>query len=201
MSELEITRDDVGGRARVWKMAPNDPKAAAIAAHRIRHPWYRCQALTRAAEFSNGPRRSALLDSAFEAAREQREPNRIVTVSSWPIRVLAGFSPERTAELIGDLVKIAETEPHNLRRAHALQMLAFSISSQPELLRLIVPAMVATVLGGGGTEWTVSSATSSKWFAQAIPNCLVPWRSITSQATNRKSYLTRFPNPRHDKST
>lgn len=150
MSELEITRDDVGGRARVWKMAPNDPKAVAIAAHRIRHPWYRCQALTRAAEFSNGPRRSALLDSAFEAAREQREPNRIVTVSSWPIRVLAGFSPERTAELIGDLVKIAETEPHNLRRAHALQMLAFSISSQPELLRLIVPAMVATVLGGGG---------------------------------------------------
>lgn len=150
MSELEITRNDVGGRARVWKMAPNDPKAAAIAAHRIRHPWYRCQALTRAAEFSNGPRRSALLDSALEAAREQDEPNRIVTVSSWPIRVLAGFSPERTAELIVDLVKIAESEPHNLRRAHALRMLALSISGRPELLRLMVPAMVETVLGGGG---------------------------------------------------
>lgn len=150
MSELPITSEDVRGRSRVWKMAPNDPNEAAAAARRIKHPWYRCQALARAAEFSSGRKRSQLIQASIQAAQEQDEPNRVVTVSSWPVRVLAEVSPTQAADLIRQLVSVAETEPHNLRRAHALQSLAFSVSNRPELLGLVVPAMATAILGGGG---------------------------------------------------
>ena len=150
MSELPITQDDVRWRSRVWNMAPEDPNGAAAAARRIKHPWYRCQALARVAEFSNGPKRSELLQASIQAAQEQDEPNRVVTVSSWPVRILADASPTQAADLIRQLISVAETEPHNLRRAHALQSLAFSVSNRPELLGLIVPAMATAILGGGG---------------------------------------------------
>jgi len=150
MGGLSITRDDVRGRPRVWEMAPDDPNEAATAARRIRHPWYRCQALARAAEFSSGPKRLQLIEASIQAAQEQDEPNRIVTVSSWPVRVLAETSPETAANLVRSLLDIAEREPHNLRRAHALQSLAFSVSSYPELLGIVVPALAASILGGGG---------------------------------------------------
>lgn len=150
MSELSITRDDVRARSLVWEMASDDPKAAAEAAHRIRHPWYRCQALARVAELSSGPVRYKLLEAAFSAAKEQREPNRIVTVSSWPLRVLADSSSEGAAQVARFLVDVAETEPHNLRRAHALQALAGAAAGHPALLSLIVPALASAILGGGG---------------------------------------------------
>lgn len=150
MSELSITRDGVRARSRVWEMASDDPKAAAETARRIRHPWYRCQALARAAEFSSGPIRYKLLEAAFSAAKEQREPNRIVTVSSWPLRVLADSSSERAAQVARLLVDVAETEPHNLRRAHALQALASAVAGRPALLSLIVPALASAILGGRG---------------------------------------------------
>ncbi|HCH0556340.1 TPA: hypothetical protein NKO30_006470 [Pseudomonas aeruginosa] len=48
------------------------------------------------------------------------------------------------------MIHVAETEPHNLRRAHALQSLAFPVSRSPSLLGLVVPAMAKAILGGHG---------------------------------------------------
>ena len=150
MSALQVTSDDVGGRSRVWKLAPLDPAGAAKAARQIGHPWYRCQALSRAAEFHDGAKRLRLLDLALNAAREQSEPNRIVTVSSWPMRVLAACASERAEQAIRELIEIAAAEPHNLRRANALQALAASVQGSPALLSLVVPELAAAILGGGG---------------------------------------------------
>lgn len=150
MAEMEITREDVAGRAKVHKLAVDDPKGAVALALRIKHPWYRCQALSCAAEQMAGSERQKWLLKALEVAREQSEANRIVTVSSWPIRVLGGSSPSIAAQHVAELVGLAETEPHTLRRAHALQALAFSVADHPGLLELVVPTLVEALLSGHG---------------------------------------------------
>ena len=109
MSELPITTADIHGRRRVFAMAPDDPDGPAAIARKIKHPWYRCQALSRAAEFSSGAKRSALLKAAIEAAYEQSEPNPIVTVASWPVAAMAEGSPAQAADVIRQLLGIAET--------------------------------------------------------------------------------------------
>ncbi|MGO4221986.1 hypothetical protein AB4Y64_09045 [Lysobacter sp. TAF61] len=150
MSEQEITRRDVTERARVRKVAEQDPRRAVEIARGIKHPWYRCQALSIASEHLAGRDQEKTLLAALEAAKEQHEVNRVVTVSSWPIQVLSGTSPDLAARRIEELVSLANSEPHNLRRAHALQALAFAVRDHPNLLGLVVPALVEALLGGGG---------------------------------------------------
>ena len=71
---MEITRDDVQGRARATDLAESDVDAAADAAYRIRHPWYRCQALTAVADAQSDKLRAMqLVRDAFRAAKEQSE--------------------------------------------------------------------------------------------------------------------------------
>jgi hypothetical protein len=150
MCVRDITREDVGARARVADIAPKDSGAALKLARNIKHPWYRCQALASIAPYLARKDREQVLEAALMAAREQCEINPIVTVSAWPIRELAISHLELAADRIRGLVILANTEPHNLRRAHALQRLAFSVSGHPTLLSLIVPALTDALLGGGG---------------------------------------------------
>lgn len=152
MSEMEITREDVAGRTRVGKLAPLDTGRALKAAHAIKHPWYRCQALSMAAEYMTGPDQRRVLMSALAAAQELGEVNRIVSVSSWPIRELVAADSGSAGKYVVALVALAETEPHNLRRAHALQALALAVSSCPDLLGCVVPALVTALIGGHGTR-------------------------------------------------
>ena len=150
MWKTDITPGDVRGRSQVSALAPKDPRAALELAHRIKHPWYRCQSLAAVAEFLRGKEQLVALNAALAAAREQGEPNRIVTVASWPIRVLARVAPANAEACLAGLVATAESEPHNLRRAHALQALARAVSPHPSLLEKVVPALVEALLGGHG---------------------------------------------------
>lgn len=150
MSEMEITREDVAGRARAGKLAPLDIDRSLQTARGIKHPWYRCQALATAAEHMAGRDQERVVLESLAAGHEQDEVNRVVTVSSWPIRVLAKVRPELAAKHVEDLVALAETEPHNLRRSHALQSLAYAVSGHPELLGRVVPALVGALVGGHG---------------------------------------------------
>ncbi|WP_363797732.1 hypothetical protein ABU614_21395 [Lysobacter firmicutimachus] len=150
MSEMEITREDVAGRARAGKLAPQDPARALAAARAIKHPWYRCQALSMVAEHLSGQERERALLSALAAAREQDQVNRIVTVSAWPVRGLADAGSDSVGRQVEELVALAQTEPHHLRRSHALQALAFAVAEHPQLLGRVVPALAAGLLGGHG---------------------------------------------------
>jgi len=150
MSEMEITREDVAGRARAGKLAPHDVDQALRIARAIKHPWYRCQALSIVAEYMSGGDRERVLESALAVAREQDEINRIVTVSSWPIRGLVRAGAGSTGRFVGQLVVLAGSETHNLRQAHALQTLAFAVHEDKELLAFVAPALARALLGGHG---------------------------------------------------
>ena len=147
---MEVTARDVSGRAQVSRLAATDPKAAFKLANSIAHAWYRCQSLTAAAEQLRGKEQLIALSKALAAAKEQSEPNRVVTVASWPVGTMAKVNPKLAAEWVAELVAIAETEPHNLRRAHSLQSLAFITSPYPEILGIVIPALADALLGGHG---------------------------------------------------
>lgn len=147
---MDVSTHDIRGRAEVSRLAATDPQAALRLAGSIVHPWYRCQSLAAVAERLHGKQQRSVLSAALAAAKEQREPNRVVTVASWPVAVLAKVDPQLAAAWVDELVVLAGTEPHNLRRAHALQSLAFVTSPFPEVLERVVPALVEALLGGRG---------------------------------------------------
>ena len=82
-TENDITPEDLKGRSRVGKLALENLKEAIAVAKTIKHPWYRCQSLTTAAESSTPlSQKLSLLQDAFEAAQLQKEINRAVTVNT-----------------------------------------------------------------------------------------------------------------------
>lgn len=145
-----ITKEDVIGRSQVSKLVNTDVAHAAKTAHSIKHPWYRCQSLAMVAEYSSEKHKVNILLEALEVAKEQSDINRIVTVSSWPMKHLAKVRPDIAKGNIKSLVDLANEEPHTLRRSHALSSLAWSVSESTEHLSLIIPSLVTALLSGYG---------------------------------------------------
>lgn len=100
----------------------------------------------------SGEEQRRLLESALEVAGEQDEINRVVTVSSWPIRGLAKAGAASTGTYVRRLVTLAGFEAHSLRQAHALQALALAVREDHALLGAVVPALAGALLGGHGTR-------------------------------------------------
>ena len=146
-----IAPEDVRGRTRVANAAKTDPELAATIAKTIRHPWYRCQALAMAAEaHASKNARMRLIDAAFDAAHEQSEPNRIVSVASWPLKLLAEIDPSRASGRIDDLVRIISAEPHSLRRLDALAALMQVVAPYPGLRNLLKAPLIDAARSGHG---------------------------------------------------
>ena len=146
-----ITTDDVRKRAEVSKLASRSIERAIAVARTIKHPWYRCQSLTNAAEAH--PERVAairLVEEAFEAAEEQSEINRIVTVAAWPLRAAVKLAPELAQRKLSQLIALAATEPHGLRRADALSAVLYAVSESPQLKAQALPLLVDTVTSAYG---------------------------------------------------
>jgi hypothetical protein len=148
---MEITPQDVQGRARATKLAQADPARAAEAAYAIRHPWYRCQALASAAEAEpNRTRALKLLEDAFQAAEEQDEINRVVTVASWPLVPCLRLSPGLAEEKVHMYLRMAANEPHTLRRADALLAILVAVKDVPSLKSQVIPEIAEAVAHGRG---------------------------------------------------
>ena len=76
-------------RDHVTEIAKDKPAEALKIARDIEDPWFRCQALTAVAlHCADTAKKNRLLDESFQAALLTEQPNRIVSVSSWPLNVL-----------------------------------------------------------------------------------------------------------------
>jgi len=136
-----IRPEDVKGRAETSRLLPHDPRSALKVARAIRHPWYRCQALTAVAEVQHS---APLLMESLAAAYEQTEPNRIGSVASWPLRQLASLEPATAHAELEKLLSVVATEKHGLRRLHALERLFIAVASVPKLRHQALAAFIAT---------------------------------------------------------
>jgi hypothetical protein len=115
-------RSPTKDRDSVSKIAPRDPKRALVLARAIPDYWFRCQALSAAAyHWPKARDRDNILQEAIEAANLTGEPNRIVTVASWPLKVWAvKGSIDRVTHEGDRLLDLIAKEPSPVRRADAL---------------------------------------------------------------------------------
>jgi hypothetical protein len=118
-------------RNRVASLAASQPQKALELARTIADPWFRCQALSIAAVHSTDRRaQGRAIKDAFASANELREPNRVVTVSSWPIKVLVlAGNNARVPHEVTRLLSVISTEASPVRRADALRYLLGSVSA------------------------------------------------------------------------
>ena len=132
-------------RAQVQNTAKHDVGEALLLARAIPHPWYRCQALAHVAELLKNPTGAEqVLDEALDAARAQTEPNRIVTVASWPIGVMVRRGLGNPAAVVDRMLEVIAPEPNPVRRAHALFMLFHSVFSDAQLRDKVLEKLLAS---------------------------------------------------------
>jgi hypothetical protein len=147
MVDSSSTKEDAATRARVAKLVLTEPREALKIARAIRHPWYRCQSLSMVAQhWGNAAQRKHVLLEALRSAEEQTQINRIVTVASWPLRVMTSIDIDAVPQHLSRFVELANQEPHSVRRADSLFALANSVSGSSELLALVIPSLVDALL-------------------------------------------------------
>lgn len=120
-------------RNTVHSIAATDPERALRLARGILEPWFRCQALAFVAEReSDAKARERLIREALNAAGELGEPNRVVSVSAWPLQVLnrSGDSA-RLAKEVERLLSVIGAEPQAVRRADAIYQLLDKLQDAP----------------------------------------------------------------------
>jgi len=120
-------------RNRVAAIAKTQPHEALRLARSIDDPWFRCQALSIAAVHAPDRRsHKCAIDDAFSAANELSEPNRVVTVSSWPVKALAlAGNMSSVSSEVARLLQVISTESSPVRRADALRHLLGAVSLAP----------------------------------------------------------------------
>ena len=179
-------------RNRVAAIAQPKPHEALELARSIDDPWFRCQALSIAAVHSPNRRaRKVAIDDAFSAANALVEPNRVVTVSSWPVKALAltGEMASVSSE-VARLLGVVSTESSPVRRADALRHLLGSVSTAPadvanRVAREFAAACLAPLRSGKRNSKGESSletclpgiARLDSAFAQSLLARLAPSRS------------------------
>ena len=111
-------------RDEACRVARTDTLRALAIAREIRDPWFRCQALAGAAMYLTPSSRLPIIEEPFAAAAELQEPNRSVTVASWPLKVLALSGQGSRLQSEGArLLEVIATESSPVRRADALRFL------------------------------------------------------------------------------
>lgn len=135
----------VAGRAEVDQLAVQSPKEALVIARKIQHPWYRCQAITSIVE-ANPKRFDAveILEVALSAAYSQAEPNRVASVSFWPLQPLVQTNPSLAEKHTKKLLQIIGEEPHSLRRLDGIRGILRGVWDNQSLRELVLKPFIET---------------------------------------------------------
>ncbi len=176
-------------RDRVASLTASDFRRAMTLAREVTDPWYRCQSLAIVAwSAPTSPERVALALEALRTSNELQEPNRAVSVSAWPIRVLVSHDQRRATAAVGEAIDRIGQEPNPVRRADALLLLLQAVFELPSLRAAVLAPLVAACQG--------CRAWKASWiFQRAI---------IMLAATDRTEALRLAPsivNPRKRRQT
>ena len=130
-------------RALVGKLAPSEPVKALDVARRISDPWYRCQSLAHVAwHLEDRNTCKQVIGEALTAAFEQDEPNRIVSVASWAVRVMVKRSDPELSSVVDRLLDRIQLESNPVRQADALLFLFEAVFYETRLRNLVLDALL-----------------------------------------------------------
>lgn len=123
-----VKRDSVG------TLAASEPIRALEVARSISDPWYRCQALAHMAwRLEDQHQLEKVIGEALTAAFEQDEPNRVVSVASWPVWVMAQKDDRRLSSVVDELLGKIQSESNPVRQGDALLLLFEAVYYEPQL--------------------------------------------------------------------
>ena len=130
---------DVNKRELVGNLVVSEVSTALEVARSISDPWYRCQALAQVAwHLLDRKQCEKVIGEAVSAAYEQNQPNRIVSVASWAVRVMVKRRDRRLEEVVDGLLRQIEREPNPVRQADALLFLFEAVYFEPRLRELVL---------------------------------------------------------------
>src|SRR5438128_2020140 len=112
----------------------NSPEEAIAIARSIADPWFRCQALASAAFHSElVSLRKSLVQEAFTAASELKDPYGVVAISAWPLKVItvSGWH-EFVGPELDRLMQLIRPEPNARQRAQAMYQLVGAVHGGPK---------------------------------------------------------------------
>jgi hypothetical protein len=175
----------VAARADVALLASDSAKKALALARTIKHPWYRCQAITSVVEKNRSFHGAvALLNEALDAAYSQNEPNRVASVSFWPLVLLAKLDPLNAAEHTSRLLGIIANEHHGLRRLDGLCAILNAVASVPELREQVLSPLLETA--------EVSSGWRTERLMNGVIQVLATQDRVTAMSVLQSRPVTRF---------
>ncbi len=135
--------ESVNRRELVGKLAQTEPVRALELARSISEPWYRCQSLAHVAWHLEDRKQSEkVIGEALAAAYEQTEPNRIVSVASWAVRVMVERSDRRLRSVVNELLEKIQRQPNPVRQADALFYLFEAVFYESRLRDLVLDALL-----------------------------------------------------------
>ncbi len=137
-------------RRQVDEQLENDYAHAYEIAKSIKHPWYKCQALSSVAEKSSKASIDSILEQAFSSAMQCHDQNRRVTVACWPLWV--AIKNDRTKLISGFLKQCIiqiNQEMDPLSKWCACDVLC-TIKSNPNLLNAFYDTFASATTKGHG---------------------------------------------------
>ncbi len=175
-------------RDQAARIAAGNPERAVELARSISDPWFRCQALSAAARHHpRAPARARIIDEAIDAANAAGDPNRVVTVTAWPIKVLTAHGQfDRVEKEVRRLLDLIATESSPVRRADELKYLFGAVVGAPRTItRRVVEALVSAAL-----EPLAGGRRNSKG-ASVLSDCLPAIARMDAQTA--ADVLSRLP--------
>jgi len=135
--------EGVNKRELVGKLALSEPVRALAVARSISEPWYRCQSLAHLARnLEDRNLFKKVIEEALAAAYELNEPNRVVSVASWPVRAMVKKGDRRVSSVVGELLRKIQIEANPVRQADALFFLFEAVFYEPRLRDLVLDALL-----------------------------------------------------------
>ncbi|XZG71279.1 hypothetical protein ACTSKR_05270 [Chitinibacteraceae bacterium HSL-7] len=137
-------------RNQVDKKLENNYTQAYEIAKSIKHPWYKCQALSAVADKTSNTSIDSILEQAFNSAMQCHDQNRRVTVACWPLWV--AIRHDRTKLISGFLKQCTiqiNQEMDPLSKWCACDVLC-TIKSKPNLLNDFYDTFASATTKGHG---------------------------------------------------
>ena len=130
-------------RQKVWELCKTDVDAALEFARKIESRWNRAQALAAVAlHVSQKARFLKIVKEAFEAARENRQPNRIASCAAWIVRAITKRNDVDALPFVEELLEIIKREPNPVRRADALLFIFEAVYRRKELRGVVLDPLL-----------------------------------------------------------
>jgi hypothetical protein len=83
-----------------------------------------------------------VIDDALAAAFEHDEPNRVVSVASWPVRVMVKKRDRRLSSVVDELLSKIQLEPNPVRQADALLLLFEAVYHEPQVRESVLDPLL-----------------------------------------------------------